>query len=219
MGGGECCIPLEALNMLMQNCLQDMANTIAGEDVQITTVKLTLTPGKTEYDMPNGLSKPFTVMNGNCEVTKGLPVCPEPVKEDCPSSWDAPMTPPPPPPCPSNWWTECGKLHFDQVNSECVVSVRGIKEIDCTLFDVVNGVTVWRENPLPAELHTAYAKCVYGMAKLESDPQIGRTYMGIAADEVDTWMNRSEVDPSAKPARVRLGRRSRCTCRRKCGCG
>jgi hypothetical protein len=215
MGGGECCISMSALEMLMQNCLQNMADTIAANKTQSETKTITLAVGQSTYDIPQGMAELFSVMAGNCDIEMARPPC---IPMDCPSSWSLKTEER----IPLRWWLNDGgkSITFDPAPPDpIVVKLRGLKAVDCTLFTLDgDGVKNWKVNPLPAALHTAYSKCVYGMSLLSSDPGQGKLWMGLAADEVETWMSRPKGGNHDATVFVVGGTKGRnCKCRSNCG--
>lgn len=171
------------LETLMVQCLQDM-NADLGHQEVLASATLNLTSGDAYYDVPTGMEKVLSVLDENgCPLARHEPTCPgDPCNCSTPQyrSEDE-----------MAYKVESGVITFYPTPSTSYqFLVKGLGQLDTTLYDLDGEDVVWRWVALPDALHQSYANRVLGMAIADFDPGRAQVWLGFSNQSFDAWKSR-----------------------------
>lgn len=211
LGEGVCPPDDAQLEVLMVNCLQRIYADVSDDKHYQGITDLALVDGQCEYDLPFNV---FTsVQDENC---RDLEYCRTPpnakqkqnrrkpgiqkttfptvasqrvypcgsnpcqCEEECPASIK-----------PTSWACYANQLivfpaPVVPAGGECVITIRGRRYIDCTLYDMIDGVKHWRIIDLPPKYHTIFAKCLLAFSLGVLDDQArANWWFQVSRDELE----------------------------------
>lgn len=189
LGTGVCPPDDAQIEVLMLNCLRRIHADVADDKFYEGEVELELVDGQCEY--PLTLQTFTSVEDEDCNELEYCSNPPsrkdkKPLESDCECGccYDEAQA-------PHSWTCYAGKLVVwpaPVVPQDCPVSIhmRGRRALDCTLYEIIDGVKHWKTIDLPEKYHTVYAKCLlaFSFGLLDDQPR-ANWWFEVAADELE----------------------------------
>lgn len=179
-GDESCCLDDAKLEVLLVNVLLEMWTELRDCPEYQYSGTFNLTAEQASYPIdtlmpPDGVARIVSLVL-DCDQLKQIGG-----DLDCPVCDPIPGT-------PTEYWLWGDDITFNPIpDADVTLDVRGYRQVNCELYEIVDDVKVWNTVDLPTEFHSVYAKVVQGLSYAQAKDFSAASYwLQIGSNETDS---------------------------------